>query len=238
MFNKCAHVPMINGFTRRFHLRISISSQNKLPTAVLSICKTNNSWKIQIFSTPQSYYRSYDEYIPISASPVHQSQVHTQSPQQHTPSSVSNSIPHSPSMHTSSSPSMNQYGYSSVIPTAIITSHQDVHNDNQQWNCGGGMNGSTNLSSYQTEFCASNYSIMQRQQYGAKIGPGASMKSIKEARIRRPMNGELKGAHFWRLADKSLWFICSLHGVGKSGTQKAGRRKSWLAQRRSQQDVR
>lgn len=31
---------------------------------------------------------------------------------------------------------------------------------------------------------------MQRQQYGAKIGPGSSMKSIKEARIRRPMNGK------------------------------------------------
>lgn len=30
---------------------------------------------------------------------------------------------------------------------------------------------------------------MQRQQYGAKIGPGANLKSIKEARIRRPMNG-------------------------------------------------
>lgn len=97
---------------------------------------------------------------------------------------------------------MNQYGYSSVIPTAIITSHQDVHNDNQQqWNCGGGMNGSTNLSAYQTEFCASNYGIMQRQQYGAKIGPGSSLKSIKEARIRRPMNGELKSAQFWRLSD-------------------------------------
>lgn len=81
---------------------------------------------------------------------------------------------------------MNQYGYT----TAIITSHQDVLNDSQQWNCGGAMNGSTNLSPYQTEFCASNYSIMQRQQYGAKIGPGSSLKSIKEARIRRPMNGE------------------------------------------------
>lgn len=65
-------------------------------------------------------------------------------------------------------------------------------NDSQQWNCGsvGGLNGNTNLSPYQTEFCASNYSIMQRQQYGAKLGPGASLKSIKEARIRRPMNGE------------------------------------------------
>lgn len=144
-----------------------------------------------ICSTPQSYYRSYDEYIPISGSPIHSSspQVYTQSPQQQTPSSVSNSIiqPHSPSMLTSSSPSMNQYGYS----TAIITSHQDVLDNSHQWNGGvGGLNGSTNLSPYQTEFCASNYSIMQRQQYGAKIGPGSSMKSIKEARIRRPMNGK------------------------------------------------
>lgn len=162
---------------------------------------SNLSWK-RFFnysnfvrSTPQSYYRSYDEYIPISGSPIHSSQspqIHTQS-QQQTPSSVSNSIqPHSPSMLTSSSPSINQYGYSTVLPTAIITSHQDVLGDNQQWNCGGvgGLNGSTNLSPYQTEFCASNYSIMQRQQYGAKLGPGASMKSIKEARIRRPMNGK------------------------------------------------
>lgn len=101
-------------------------------------------------------------------------------------------------MLTSSSPSMNQYGYSTVLPTAIITSHQDVINDNQQWNCGGGMNGSTNLSPYQTEFCASNYSIMQRQQYGAKIGPGSSMKSIKEARIRRPMNGK-RASDFWQV---------------------------------------
>ena len=33
---------------------------------------------------------------------------------------------------------------------------------------------------------------MQRQQYVAKIGPGASAKSIKEARIRRPMNGKIQ----------------------------------------------
>jgi hypothetical protein len=91
---------------------------------------------------------------------------------------------------------MNQYGYSNVLPSSIITSHQDVMVDNQQWNCGGGINGSTNLSPYQTEFCASNYSIMQRQQYGAKIGPGSSAKSIKEARIRRPMNGEEISSHF------------------------------------------
>lgn len=82
---------------------------------------------------------------------------------------------------------MNQYGYS----TAIITSHQDELGNSHQWNSNvGGLNGSTNLSPYQTEFCASNYSIMQRQQYGAKIGPGSSLKQIKEARIRRPMNGE------------------------------------------------
>lgn len=151
-----------------------------------------------ISSTPQSYYRTYDEYIPISGSPIHSSQssqVYTQSPQQQAPSSSSNSMqPHSPSMITSNAQSMSQYGYPTVLSSAIITSHQD---DNQQWNCGGGMNGSTNLSPYQTEFCASNYSIMQRQQqYGAKIGPGASMKSIKEARIRRPMNGKLIDTDF------------------------------------------
>jgi hypothetical protein len=151
-----------------------------------------------ISSTPPSYYRSYEEYIPISGSPIYTSP-HTQSPQQqqqHQPQTSTGNIqsPHSPSILTSSSSSINQYGYS--IPTAaIIASHQDVvlSGDNQQWNCGnvGGLNGASNINPYQTEFCASNYSIMQRQQYGAKIGPGAgaSMKSIKEARIRRPMNG-------------------------------------------------
>lgn len=78
---------------------------------------------------------------------------------------------------------------------SIIASHQDVvlSGDNQQWNCGSVGGGSTTNHNhpYQTEFCASNYSIMQRQQYGtAKLGPGASLKSIKEARIRRPMNGK------------------------------------------------
>lgn len=121
-----------------------------------------------------------------------------QQQQQQSSASSSNTIiqsPHSPSLLASSSPSINQYGYTTtVIPTAIIASHQDVMNDNQQWNCGsvGGINGGNSLSPYQTEFCASNYGIMQRQQYGAKIGPGANLKSIKEARIRRPMNGQLK----------------------------------------------
>lgn len=202
--------------------------------------------KSLFFSTSQSYYRSYDDYIPIS-SPHHSSpssQVHTQSPQQHhqqTPSSVTNSHqPHSPSMLSSSSPSMNQYCYSSVLPSAIMTSHQDGLGDSQQWNCGGvgGINGSTNLSPYQTEFCASNYSIMQRQQYGAKIGPGSSAKSIKEARIRRPMNGEsraLKTVFSLTISPHPSHY--SFHGVGQSGAQKAGRRESRLAQRRPQQDV-
>lgn len=70
-----------------------------------------------------------------------------------------------------------------------MSSHQDVMSESQQWNCG--INGSPSMNSYQNEFCATNYSIMQRQQYGGKIGPGNAMKSIKEARIRRPMNGEL-----------------------------------------------
>jgi len=151
-----------------------------------------------ICSTPQSYYRSYDEYIPLTGSPIHSSsqqspQQQQQQQQQQPP--VSNSLiqsPHSPSLMSSSSPSINhQYGYSTVLPTAIIASHQDVlAAESQQWNCGGSSVGGINGSPYQTEFCASNYSIMQRQQYGAKISQAASLKSIKEARIRRPMNGK------------------------------------------------
>lgn len=182
---------------------------------------------MNFYSTPQSYYRSYEEYIPLSGSPIHSSpnsssQLQTHSPQQQQQQSSSSSggntiiqSPHSPSLLSSSSPSINQYGYATtVIPTAIITSHQDVMGDNQQWNGMnvGGMNGNASLSPYQPEFCASNYSIMQRQQYGAKIGPTSNMKSIKEARIRRPMNGNSNSYDFiFLFAVGCKFFLMNIH---------------------------